>query len=267
MKIVGGEQPAARSRMAMGRRARASLNVRPVGVKPNWEDFPEEVKDDFRKATKVYYPTSLYEEFCLTLGKEVFPRNYYRFMGNKILQTQLFQLLEIPHPRTRFFYGRKRFDAIRAAFPYPFVAKTPVGSSKGKGVFLVRNDEELRSYLERHLPAYIQEFLPIDRDLRVVVIGGRIVHAYWRVRRPGEFRDNVAQGASISFDDIPADGLQLAVDVARRCSFDEVGMDICQVEGRYFILEANMVYGLEGFRVAGVDLYSRLGQMLDDGLI
>lgn len=254
-------------RMAMGRRARASRGVRPVGLIANWEDYPDEVKEDFRNATRIYYPSSLYEELCRTLGKEVFPRNYYRFMGNKILQTQLFQLLDIPHPRTRLFYGRHRVDAIRAAFSYPFVAKTPVGSSKGHGVFLIQDDLELTQYLGNHRPAYIQEYLPIDRDLRVVLIGGRVVHAYWRIRQFGEFRDNVAQGASISFQDIPPEGLGFAADVARKCSFDEVGMDICHAHGRYFILEANMVYGLEGFRQAGLNLYELLGQMLDDGII
>jgi ribosomal protein S6--L-glutamate ligase len=253
--------------MAMGRRARASRRVPPTGIVTNWEDYPVEVRDAFRKAARVYYPSVLYDGLCRSLGKEVFPRSYYRFMGNKILQTQLFQLLEIPHPRTGLFYGRSRLERIKHAFPYPFVAKTPVGSSKGKGVFLVGGDKELQDYLESHRPAYIQEYLPIDRDLRVVLIGARVVHAYWRIRRPGEFRDNVARGATISFDGIPPEGLRFAVEVARKCSFDEVGMDICRVADRYFILEANMVYGLEGFRQAGLDLYAVLGKMLDDGLI
>ena len=254
-------------RMALGRRARASRSVAPVGVRPNWEDYPGEVREVFGRAGRIYYPSILYEEICRTLGKETFPRGYYRFMGNKILQTQLFQLLEIPHPRTRLFQGRHSLERIKESFAYPFVAKTPVGSSQGKGVFFIEGDPELLQYLDRHRTAYIQEYLPIDRDLRVVVIGGRVVHAYWRVPRPGNFRTNVAQGAAIRFEDIPSEGLEFAVEVARKCSFDEVGMDICRHDDRYFILEANMVYGLEGFRQAGLDLHAILGEMLDDDLI
>jgi ribosomal protein S6--L-glutamate ligase len=253
-------------RMALGRRARASRTVRPVGVLANWEDYPKEVRDTFGRASRVYYPSVLYEELCRTLGKEIFPRNYYSLLGNKILQTQLFQLLEISHPRTRLFYGRQRLERIKREFPFPLVAKTPLGSSRGRGVFLIRGDGDLGRYLDRHRPAYIQEYLPIERDLRVVLVGGRVLHAYWRVRRPGDFRDNVAQGASIQLEGIPSEGLAFALDAARRCAFDEVGMDICRVEGRYYILEANMVYGLEGFRQAGLDLYETLGRMLDEGL-
>lgn len=254
-------------RMALGKRARGSQNVRPIGLKINWEDYPPEVREALNGAEKVYYPSILYEEVFRTLGKQTFPCNYYRFMGNKILQTQLFQLLEIPHPRTRLFYGRNRLRRIEASFAYPLVAKTPVGASGGKGVFLVESDGDLRRYLDSHQPAYIQEYLPMDRNLRVVVIGGRVVHAYWRINAPGDFRSNVAQGASIRFDGVPREGVHFAVEVAYRCGFDEVGLDVCRHGDNWFVLEANMVYGLEGFRRAGLDLYAILGSMLDAGLI
>ena len=45
--------------------------------------------------------------------------------------------------------------------------------------------------------AYIQTYLPIDRDIRVVVIGDKVVHSYWRVAPKGEFRTNVATGGHI----------------------------------------------------------------------
>jgi ribosomal protein S6--L-glutamate ligase len=123
---------------------------------------------------------------------------------------------------------------------------------------LIRNEWDLSKYLETHRPAYVQEYLPIGRDLRVVVLRGEVIHAYWRIQLRGEFRCNVARGAAISFDDIPEDGLAFARDVAHRCGFDEVGMDICHARGRYYILEANMVFGLEGFRQAGIDIHDHL---------
>ena len=94
----------------------------------------------------------------------------------------------------------------------------------------------------------------MDRDLRVVLIGGHVVHAYWRIAAPGEFRTNVSQGAGISYDNISAEALEFAAEVATRCRFDEVGLDIAQVNGRCYVIEANMVYGLEGFRQAGLEL-------------
>lgn len=251
-----------RTNISLGKRLRFCPDTVTLGVKPNWDDYPKESKAAIQDARKIFYPSLLYEPLFRSLGKETFPRNYYRFMGNKIHQTHLFQLAGIPHPRTRLYYGKERSERICADFQYPFIAKTPMRSSKGEGVFLIRCDEDLRRYLKRHHPAYIQEYLRIDRDLRVVLIAGEIAHAYWRIPMPGEFRNNVSQGARISYEDIPEDALDFAREVVRICGFDEVGLDICRAEGRYYVLEANMVFGLEGFRKCGMDIHEILCRMI-----
>ena len=71
----------------------------------------------------------------------------------------------------------------------------------------------------------------------------------------GDFRNNISQGGTVSFEDIPAAALDFAVEVARRCGFDEVGLDICEHAGKYWVLEANMVFGQEGFRKKGLDIH------------
>ncbi len=252
-------------RVALGKRLRKCADVPCLGVNPNWEKYPPCARDMIREAQVVFYPGPLYESVLLSLGKEIFPRNSCDFIGNKIKQTDLFQLLGIPHPRTRIYYGRNRAERIGADFDFPFIAKTPVGSSMGKGVWLIRNARRLEGYLAAHRPAYIQEYLPIDRDLRVVLAKGCVVHAYWRIGAHGNFRNNVSQGARISFESIPDDGLAFAADVARVCRFDEVGLDICRAETGYRVIEANMVYGLEGFALAGIDIYDALADLFKCG--
>jgi ribosomal protein S6--L-glutamate ligase len=254
-------------RMSLGKRMRASPSFRCCGVLPNWDDYPSEVKEAIAGAHEIFYPSVLYESMFDALGKRTYPRNYYTFLGNKIRQTSLFQLLEISHPRTRVYFGRNRLARICSDFPYPFIAKTPVGSSMGQGVFLIQGEAELESYLASHRPAYIQEHLPIDRDLRVVLIKERVIHAYWRIHQPGEFRNNVAQGGRISFDPIPDEALRFASEVAGRCGFEEVGLDICRANGRYYVIEANMVFGLEGFRQKDLDIYSILRDLERNGLL
>uniref|UniRef100_A0A831ZZE1 ATP-grasp domain-containing protein n=1 Tax=Desulfacinum infernum TaxID=35837 RepID=A0A831ZZE1_9BACT len=253
-----------KKRLSLGKRLRRCASFRCVGVEPNWADYPEEIRNALVQSPVVYYPSRLYEDLFRSVGKIVFPRNYYRFMGHKIRQTALFQLLEVPHPRTRLYYGTRKLSRIMDDFSFPMIAKNPVGSSQGEGVWLVRSEEELRRYLAHHHPAYIQEYLPIDRDLRVVLIAGHVVHAYWRIARPGEFRNNVSKGGTISFDAIPDEALDFARWTATVCRFDEVGLDLCHARGRWWVLEANMVYGLEGFRRRGLDIYD-IFRSLDEG--
>lgn len=250
-------------RLSLGKRLRAASSATCIGVEPNWEDYPAETREALKSADEVGYPTPLYEDVFLSLGKKVFPANRCRFLGNKIKQTLLFQLLGITHPRTRLYYGRNRMERISRDFDCPFIAKTPVGSSRGLGVYLIEKPEDLARYLEGHLPAYIQEYLPLERDLRVIVVLGRVVHAYWRVHAPGEFRNNVSRGATISFEGIPEEALHFARDVAQRCNFTEVGLDVCHAHGRYYVIEANMVFGLEGFRKAGLDYYEVLARTVE----
>jgi ribosomal protein S6--L-glutamate ligase len=251
--------------ISLGKRLRKS-SIRCVGVKPNWSDYPEELQREILLAEKICYPGPVYCEIFQAAGIGVFPRNYYHFLGNKIAQTDLFTLLEIPHPRTGIYYGRDCSKRIEKDFSYPFVAKTPIGSSQGRGVFLIRRPDELSKYMSTHNPAYIQEYLPIERDLRVVVVDGNLVHAYWRIHGEGDFRNNLSQGGTVSFAGIPASALDFAMEATRRCGFDEVGLDICEHAGKYCVLEANMVFGLEGFRKKELDIHKIIANLFDSGL-
>ena len=116
-------------------------------------------------------------------------------------------------------------------FSLPLIAKTPRASALGRGVYLIREPQQLERYLARHNPAYIQEYLPLERDLRVVVIGKKPVCAYWRQAPPGEFRHNLAQGASLDFGDVPGEAVQLAKKAAEMCGLDEVGIDLAWRRG------------------------------------
>jgi ribosomal protein S6--L-glutamate ligase len=252
-------------KIALGKRLRHSPQVQTLGVRPNVEDYDQTELTLLREADTIYYPTALYEDVFLAMGKHVFPANYYGYMGDKIKQTELFTLLDIPHPRTRIYYGGRKAQRILTDFAFPFIAKIPRGSSRGRGVFQIGTSDDLEFYLRKYSPAYIQEFLPIDRDLRVVLLGQAVAHVYWRIAPSGEFRSNVALGAQISFEGIPAAALDFAERVARRCKFDEVGLDVCFYKGEYLVLEANMVYGLMGFTTAGLDIYQLLSQRVSEG--
>ena len=247
-----------RTVIALEARLKNCKNVRTLGVRSNFSDYSPQEAELIRRADKIYYPTTFYADLFDTMGKCTFPSYHtYKCVQDKIKQTALFELLGLPHPRTRVFYGTCQKGSIPDHFAFPFIAKIPRGSALGRGVYLIHNEKELRNYLEQSGPAYIQQYLTIDRDIRVVVIGRRIVHSYWRIATRNEYRSNVAVGGRISLEAVPEKALDLALRVARACCWDDVGIDICEHEGQFYVLEANMKYGKEGFRQAGLD-YDRL---------
>lgn len=248
--------------IALEARLRDCQNVKTLGVRTNFSDYSPEEIELIRKAKKIYYPTTFYADLFDAMGKPTFPSYHtYKCVQDKIRQTALFELLEIPHPRTRVFYGNRQKKTITEYFNYPFVAKIPRGSAMGRGVFLISDADDLDRYLKQTDSAYIQQYLQVDRDMRIVIIGDHIVHAYWRIAPRDEFRSNVAVGGTISLEAIPQKAKDLALHTAHACRWDDVGIDICEYEGRYFVIEANMKYGREGFRKAGID-YIRLMETL-----
>jgi ribosomal protein S6--L-glutamate ligase len=254
--------------IALEARLRGCNNVKTLGVRPNFSDYSPQEAELIRNAAKIYYPTTFYADLFDAMGKPTFPGYHtYKCVQDKIKQTALFELLEIPHPYTRVFYGKRQKKQIPDYFQYPFIGKIPRGSAMGRGVFLIHDKDELESYLNQTDVAYIQHYLAVDRDMRIVIIGDQIVHAYWRIMPQGEFRSNVAVGGIISLDPIPPHALDLALQTARRCRWDDVGIDICEYENAYYVLEANMKYGKEGFRMAGIDYIKLMENLIENGRI
>lgn len=254
--------------IALEGRLKDCHNVITLGVRPNFSDYSPDEAALIREAQKIYYPTAFYADLFNSAGKKTFPSYHtYKCVQDKIKQTALFELLGILHPKTRVFYGKRQREKILNYFSYPFIGKIPRGSAMGRGVFLIRNEVELFNYSCLTSIAYIQEYLPIDRDIRIVVIGDRAVHGYWRIAHEGEFRCNVAHGATISLEDIPPEAIDFAVNIARKCGWDDVGIDVCLHDGRFYVLEANMKYGKEGFRKAGIDYIKLMEGMIQNGTI
>ena len=248
--------------IALEGRLRHCSNVITLGVKTNFSDYSADDARMIRDADKIYYPSIFYADLFDAVGKPTFPSYHtYKCVQDKIKQTALLNMLGIAHPRTRVFYGKRQKQTITQHFAFPFIAKIPRGSAMGRGVYLVTNHDELTQYLSGSHPAYIQEYMQMDRDIRVVVIGSRVVHAYWRIAPDGDFRSNISTGGTIDLDAVPQPAIELALETARRCRWDDVGLDICYFKGQYWVLEANMKYGKEGFRSAGID-YEQMMEMM-----
>jgi len=251
--------------IALGIRLSGVPEVLTLGVRPNFLDYSPDQRNLILNSEVVLFPTLNYAQFLTTLGKRIFPSlETYLYADDKIKQTTLFYMLGIPHPITRFYY-HLHFGRIMREFDFPFVAKLPRSSARGKGVYKISSYEALEQYLKLTSVAYIQEYLPHDRDLRVILINYRIVLAYWRIARPGSFKTNISQGGRIAFDNIPPEPLMLAERTARMCRFNDVGLDLIHSGGKWYVIEANMKYGRKGLKLRGLDLKQLLREMLLSG--
>lgn len=252
--------------VALGARLKGISAIHTLGFKPVFKDYSIEEQRLILAAKKIYYPTAFYADLFNAMGKPTFPSFHtYKFAMDKIKQTAVFHMFGIPHPKTRVFYGKKQKKNILDFFCFPFIAKKARGSAKGKGIFLIKNTDTLSTYLKDYSPAYIQEYLPIDRDMRIIIIGKKIRLAFWRIAGSDNFKTNLSQGGVVCFDPLPQEALDLALMTALKCGWDDVGIDIMMHNGQPYVLEGNMKYGTRGFHAAGIDYKKMLAGLILSG--
>jgi ribosomal protein S6--L-glutamate ligase len=94
------------------------------------------------------------------------------------------------------------------------------------------------------------------RDVRVFVIGGRVLGAIERRAPAGEWRTNVSNGGSAKPFDLPSAWEGLAVRAAAAVGADYAGVDLLPSrDGDVFVLEVNGIPGWQGLQQAtGLDV-------------
>jgi len=188
------------------------------------------------------------------LKKRIFPSiPTYHLGHDKVEMTRAFQAVCPANvPETLILAATDGSEhEVLDTLTFPFVAKE-IRNSMGRGVHLVENRAQWRRYAQANDVWYVQEFLPLDRDMRLVVIGRSVVAAYWRRRAEGGFHTNVARGGVVDFDDVPPQAIRLVESTARRLDIDHAGFDVAQVGDRFYFFEFNRLFGARGLVEGGV---------------
>lgn len=166
----------------------------------------------------------------------------------------------LPHPQTAYLSAASgRHDVSRLR--YPLVVKPRFGS-RGEHVHALGDPDDLGRLLGRlrreswfrGQGALVQELVPpAGHDLRILVAGGRVVGAVRRVARPGEWRTNVALGASRRRLRPHARACELALAAVAAVGADLAGVDLIPCpDGSLALLEVNAApeftaaYSLDG---------------------
>ena len=187
--------------------------------------------------------------------KNIFPNiNAYHLGHDKVEMTRAIQAVMPEHmPYTLITAnGPGVKEQILEEFGFPFVAKE-IRNSMGRGVYLIENGDQLKQYLENNDVIYIQEYLPIDRDLRVVYIGNRVVSAYWRIG-DNNFKNNVAQGGRIDYSPVPREVIDVVEQLASKLEINHAGFDVALVNGHPYFFEFNVMFGNQALLQAEVPI-------------
>ena len=129
----------------------------------------------------------------------------------------------------------------------PRAVVKPLAGSLGVGVEKLEAGEGEAAILQRVASRlagegalYLQDFVPnAGRDLRVFVVGGRVAGSVERVARPGDFRTNMARGASAHPVRLNRQTEALASRAALALGLDYTGIDIVEGPRGPLVIEVN----------------------------
>ena len=143
---------------------------------------------------------------------------------------------------------------------FPIVIKT-LNSTQGQGVILGESFTSSQSIAEAFIrlreEIMLQRFIgeAKGKDLRVFVVGGKVVATMERSAQNGEFRSNLHRGAISSRVRISKQEEEIALQAAELMGLEVAGVDILRSEKGPLILEINASPGLEGIEgTTGVDI-------------
>lgn len=166
----------------------------------------------------------------------------------------------VPHPRTA--HVAAPCDTV--PFATPVVVKPRFGSW-GQDVELCDTQASLRRHLAeiserpwfRSHGAVVQELVPPrGHDLRLLVAGRTVVGAVRRVAAPGEWRTNVALGATREPVEPSAEACELAIRAAAAVEADLVGVDMLPApDGSFVVLELNGAVEFNETYACGGDIF------------
>jgi ribosomal protein S6--L-glutamate ligase len=180
---------------------------------------------------------------------------------NKLAQHLVFQKENIPCPE--FAIARNPEEALNAAckIGFPVIIKVAFGTL-GKGVFYAENHETFSPIAEYLAirdgnPLIIERFVSeADRkDLRVFVVGGKVVASMERNAPQGDVRANTSSGGTGFEVELTDDERELAIRVAKTFNIEICGVDLIRSKKGPLVLEVNANPGFRELeRVTGKDI-------------
>ena len=203
----------------------------------------------------------------------VYPLNESVAIGRSRDKLRCLQLLArrgIGLPVTAYTNDPKQAeDIIDLVGGAPVVIKLLEGT-QGIGVVLGETVKSAKSVIEAfhgaNVNILVQQFIKEAEamDIRLLVIGDRVVAAMKRQGSAGEFRSNLHRGGLGEKVRITPQERTMAVRAARTLGLNVCGVDMLRAEGGPLVVEVNSSPGIEGLEKAiGVDVAGLMIEFLE----
>ncbi|AMO71182.1 30S ribosomal protein S6--L-glutamate ligase [Sphingorhabdus sp. M41] len=189
---------------------------------------------------------------------------------DKLRSMQIFAKHGLGLPVTAFAHDPKQTDEVlKIVGGAPAVIKLLEGT-QGIGVVLGETNNSAKSVVEAfrglNVNILVQEFIKEagSSDIRIFVVGGKVVAAMMRTGAEGDFRSNLHRGGSAKMVKITPEERSTAIRAAKVMGLNVAGVDILRANHGPVIMEVNSSPGLEGIEAAtGKDVAGQIIEFIE----
>ncbi len=180
---------------------------------------------------------------------------------NKVRTMQIMARKGIPIPETLFSINPDDIEEqIELLGGAPVIIKLQEGT-QGLGVILAESKKSAKSIIDTFykmdtsilIQKYVEE--SNGEDIRIFVVGTKVVASMKRSSEVGEFRSNVHRGGSTDAIQPTNKELQIALNATKHLGLGVAGVDLIRSKKGPLLIEVNASPGLQGIEAAtGVNI-------------
>ena len=160
-------------------------------------------------------------------------------MRDKIVSTKMLQSADVPLPET--WFASKPEQLTRLLKEGPIVVKPFWAASQGRGVQIVKTEDELSTVITEDGVVFAQRYYqPDGRDHKLYVIGDR-VFGVRRVWPPKTLEDKLGEPF-----DVPDEMREVALGCGRAFGVGLYGVDLITSGGKPYVVDINTFPGFKG---------------------
>ncbi|WKB82877.1 RimK family alpha-L-glutamate ligase [Cellulophaga lytica] len=184
---------------------------------------------------------------------------------NKVKTLQIMARCGVPVPETLFSINPNNIESqIALLGGTPVIIKLQEGT-QGLGVILAETKKSAKSIIDTFYKMdtsiLIQKFIKESNgeDIRIFIVGNKIVASMKRTSEAGEFRSNVHRGASVQAIEPTAYECKIALRAVKQLDLGVAGVDLIRSKNGPLLIEVNASPGLEGIESAtGVNVAKKI---------
>ncbi|MBM4266277.1 MAG: 30S ribosomal protein S6--L-glutamate ligase [Deltaproteobacteria bacterium] len=226
-------------------------------------------------ASITFFGAAVVRQFEQTGVFCVNPSHAISVSRDKLRALQVLSRHRVGIPKTVFVRNPSEIlSGIERLGGAPVVVKLLEGT-QGVGVILAETTKVAEAVIETlsgpaKMNVLLQQFVQESRgrDVRALVVGGRVVAAMRRVAERGEFRSNVHRGGRVEVAHLDDVYRATAVHAAQILGLRVAGVDMLEGRDGPVVMEVNSSPGLEGIeRATGVDVAGEIVRLIEDEVL